>query len=212
MKDFILSTCWNLFLAAIPVALAHVISWAEPKSRGSSVRSTGLGVLLLVWLLFLPNTCYLLTEWRHFFGPLDVSNLYVRAHYDHRLMILLMLEAAFFFCYSVTGMVAFCLAIRPIARLVRREGDVPWVWGSLLFLVVSLGVFLGLVIRFNSWDFIVRPGNILADIYLVFQHPALSAFLIVFAGVLWIAYFAIDIWVDGFLLRWKSVFGRKESE
>jgi uncharacterized membrane protein len=209
MNELLFGVAWNLFLAAIPVLLAQVIYRTEPRWRGRVAPSMGVAILLLVWLVFLPNTCYLLTEWRHFLASLDASNLYMRSQSDHRLTLLLMLYTFFFFCYSAAGMLAFALAIRPIARLIRREGSVPWVWGTLLFLLVSMGVYLGLVIRFNSWDLVRFPGRIFADIYFVLQRPVLSAFLVTFAGMLWIAYFAIDIWIDGFVLRWRNAFGSR---
>ena len=77
-------------------------------------------------------------------------------------------------------------------------------WGTLLFLLVSLGVFLGLVPRYNSWNLVTHPGQIFSTIGTVFHHPVLSAFLVVFAAMLWLAYLVIDIWIDGFLLRWRS--------
>jgi uncharacterized membrane protein len=203
MKLFLQVTL-NLFLAAVPVVLAQVICRSEPRWRGRTGASIGIAALLLLWLVFLPNTCYLLTEWRHFLVTLDASNLYLRSQVDHRITLLLMLYTAFFFCYSAVGMLAFALAIRPVDRLVRKDGNVPWVWGTLLFLLVSLGVFLGLVPRFNSWNLATHPARIFTTIGVVFHHPVLSAFLVVFAGMLWLMYVAIDIWIDGFLLRWPN--------
>lgn len=50
---------WNLFLAAIPLWLSRCIR----KQHRFSLRAA---LLLLVWLLFFPNTAYLVTDIFHF--------------------------------------------------------------------------------------------------------------------------------------------------
>ena len=65
----LLATIWNLFLAALPIALAHALVEGVPvgRSRIATARVAALGV---AWLAFLPNSPYLLTEWSHFlFNP-----------------------------------------------------------------------------------------------------------------------------------------------
>lgn len=58
-----LGLVWNLFLAWIPLWLAIPMLWLEPRRgwRGMAVW-LGLGCL---WLLFLPNAPYLLTDLIH---------------------------------------------------------------------------------------------------------------------------------------------------
>ncbi|MDO8588374.1 MAG: DUF1361 domain-containing protein [Armatimonadota bacterium] len=198
---FLTWVIWNLFLAAVPVATAQAICRTEPRWRARPVLKIGVAVLLLVWLAFLPNTCYLLTEWRHFLARLDSSDLYIRSQLDNRMTLLLMFYTAFYFCYSAMGMLAFALAIRPIACLVRKDGAAAWVWGIPLFLLTSLGVYLGLVLRFNSWDLITRPSTVWAVAASLAARPVLAAFLVLFAGMLWLAYIVTDIWIDGLILR-----------
>src|SRR4051812_24569935 len=68
----LLSTLWNLALAAIPVPAAYAFASRVRTAKASRSRLpvASAAVLGLVWLVFLPNSCYLMTEWRHFlFGP-----------------------------------------------------------------------------------------------------------------------------------------------
>ena len=192
---------WNVFLAGIPVATAWLICRTEPQWRARPVLKIGVGFLLLVWLAFLPNACYLLTEWRHFLVSVDSSDLYLRSQLDHRMTIFLMFYTAFYFCYSAIGVLAFALAIRPIAHLVKKEGGALWIWGIPLFLLTSIGVYLGLILRFNSWELITRPSRIWAEAAALASRPAMASFLLIFAAVLWLAYIVTDIWIDGLALR-----------
>ena len=204
----LLRVLWNTFLALVPVLLAQVIPRMALASRRNKAVVVPIVIATIVWLVFLPNTCYLLTEWRHFLHRLDMSDMFLRSQSDTGVTLLLMVYTVFFFCYSAMGMVAFALAIRPIARLARDRGANLWAWGALLFGMVSVGVYLGLVLRLNSWDLAVRPANVWAAVAGITSHPVLCCFLVFFAGVLWLAYAAIDIWLDGLASRWKEWFPR----
>ena len=59
---------WNFFLALIPVVLAFVIYYGvqRDKRRDDPAHKVFWLGLMFIWLVFLPNTCYLVTEWRHF--------------------------------------------------------------------------------------------------------------------------------------------------
>lgn len=192
---------WNIFLAFVPVLLAQVISGLMPMARRSPLVKLGAGLLAVVWLVFLPNTCYLLTEWRHFFDSLDSTNLYLRAHTNSGVTLRLMTYTAFYFCYSGIGIVALTLAIRPVARIVKKEEGSLLLPGIVLFGLVAIGVYLGLVLRFNSWDLVTRPSQIWRSIVELAYRPRLAQFLVVFGGFLWLAYEAMDIWIDGLILR-----------
>lgn len=196
---------WNLFLAVVPIVLAYLLCGIARQPKKSYVDKAAIAILGLVWLAFLPNTCYLLTEWRHFLQSLDAHNLYLKADISRDLMIRLMLYTSFYFCYSAAGMIAYVLALRPVARLAIRNGGNKWLLGLVLFPLLSLGVYLGLVLRFNSWDLLQQPNRILTSLQVIASRPLLTTFLLIFAAFLWLSYLVLDIWIDGLLLRWKTV-------
>lgn len=204
MRQSLLWVAWNLLLAFIPVGLAVAIYRLAPLAKKRSLWKVPLFVLGIAWLLFLPNSCYLLTEWRHFLRGLDANNLFLRSDLSGPLRLKLMIYTIYYFLYSGAGMLAFTLAIRPIAAIMRRSGAVMWVYGALLFFLCSLGVYLGLKPRFNSWDFAARPSEILRFVAEIGHNPLLSGFIVAFAGFLWISYVVIDIWIDGFLCRFRK--------
>ena len=195
------SVIWNAFLALIPVGLAYLIPAVATSKVRSGVRYPFVALLILAWLAMVPNTCYLLTEWRKFLAIVDGQDLYVRSANDEMVFVRVCALWLAYFLYSGLGMVAFTLSIRPVERLIARRGGSIWVWGLPFFAALSVGVYLGLILRFNSWDLLTRPSTVWSVIAGLVGRPALSAFIVVFGVFLWVAYEAIDIWIDGILDR-----------
>ena len=194
---------WDVFLAFVPVVLAYVVVWLHKESRRERIMQFPLAVAALLWLAFLPNSCYLLTEWRHFLYSLDESNLFLHARADSRWMVILTFYAALYFVFSAVGMVAFTLAIRPLSRIVHCYVPNTWIATVPLFVMLSAGVYLGLVLRYNSWEIITRPGAIWADIVNVGSSPMLIGMILAFGGFLYLAHLAMDMWIDAFIIRWR---------
>lgn len=201
------NVAWNLFLAVIPVVLAFAIA----RGARRDIRETGrirwglwlpLGV---VWLAFLPNSCYLLTEWRHFFDTLTQSQLFMQARQSREGRTDFFIVTAFYLLYSGAGLLAFFLAVWPLDRLTRRR--LGWVGAALrplIFPLCALGVYLGLMAgRFNSWDLVHphRLAGLLATTAATLARPALLGFILAFGAILWLFYAAFDIWMDG--LAWR---------
>jgi uncharacterized membrane protein len=70
-------------------------------------------------------------------------------------------------------------------------------------------VYLGLVLRFNSWNLINRPNEIWAALLQVGGRPKLIAFIVMFGLFLWAAYESLDIWIDAVTERWSKLSGRR---
>ena len=201
------SILWNLFLAVVPVVLAFVIARGVRRERQQTGTVQWLlwGPLAAVWLAFLPNSCYLLTEWRHYFETLTESPLYAQAHQSGDGRVDFFLITAFYLVYSGAGLLAFFLAVWPLDRLTRpRLGRLGAVLRPLIFPLCALGVYLGLMQgRFNSWDLlsVSRLSALLATAVQVFQRPGLAGLIFLFGALLWLFYAAFDIWMDGWAWR-----------
>lgn len=196
-------------LALIPVCLAYMILWIARRRNMSPLRKGIVALLGIVWLLFLPNTCYLLTEWRHYLEMIDRHDLYLRSQDNSVLFMHLTAWGMFYLLYSGFGMITFALAIRPVERVAAQRGASIWFWAAPLFVALSSGVYLGLVLRFNSWDTMSRPDQIWQAIVDIGGRPRLAAFIVGFGGFLWIAYEALDLWVDGLTERWSKLSRRQ---
>jgi uncharacterized membrane protein len=204
MRGAILWILWNLFLAFIPVVLGQGAAYFGRLALDRRDRRLWLAVvpLLLVWLIFLPNTCYLFTEPRHFMQVVDERNLWFRAAEERAALIQLLLRGAVGVMYVMAGALSFALAIRPVHRLAPRIGLAAWMGGLPFFVLMSLGVYLGLILRYNSWELLTQPGLIFTSAWAAVQRPRLLLVILAFGGFLWAAYGMMDIWIDGFLARW----------
>ena len=196
-------------LAMIPVALAYASLWVSRVRGIGPARKAIIAVLAVVWLGFLPNTCYLLTEWRHFLLSLDVHDLYMRSQADPYLLTQLLAWSVFYFLYSGFGMVTFALAVRPMEHLAAKRGAAVWFWALPFFVAISVGVYLGLVLRLNTWDLVRRPSVVWGSILHIGARPLLAGFIVAFGVFLWLGYEAVDVWIDGLADRWSRLSGRR---
>jgi uncharacterized membrane protein len=146
---------WNLFLAWIPYVCARVI-WIV--GRGSLPLPLLLPPLL-VWLVFLPNAPYLVTDVVHF-------------HW-HASGMALALEIVLFGAVGLAGLLLGVAAVQPVHRLVAARYGAPAAraFPPVIALAVALGVYLGRVQRWNSWSLLYSPGRLVRSTWEVLGHP-----------------------------------------
>lgn len=169
----------NLALAWLSLAFAWLLVMGLQRRRWLSWQGLGLTAL---WLLFLPNTWYVLTDFIHVYPNGEISQLF-----DIVLMSLLVF----------TG---FALGIASLAvvhgRLGARQrrGD-SWLFIETAILVSSFAVYLGRDLRWNSWDVITHPTGLLVNISDPFgsQRPFNITILFFFlVNVVYLAYWTLS--------------------
>ncbi len=202
----------NIFLALVPVLLSFVlVRGIRRQWRAQGHVTWGVWIpLLLVWLAFLPNTCYLLTEWRHYLETVTQTQVFFQAQQNRDATFDLFLETGFYVFYTGTGLLTLFLAVWPLDRLARKRLGL-WILPAqaVIFAVCALGVYLGLVNRFNTWDLLHAEGfrAIAQTITTVFSRPLLLGLIGVFGLILWLLYTLFDIWMDGAVVRlhaWRA--------
>jgi uncharacterized membrane protein len=194
---------WNILLAVIPVVAAYLLAAGatEYSLRPNGVTWLAWLPLALVWFAFLPNTCYLLTEWRHFLFDPYFTTWRMNADNNATTRLIVARQGLFFLVYSGVGVFCYTLAIRPIERLLRRTRVNPLLLAPPFFFFTSLGVYMGLIRRLNSWDIVNRP-RLVWDLALhALTTPILLQVISVFAVLLWLLYEIVDIFVDGVAQR-----------
>ncbi|MDR0390078.1 MAG: DUF1361 domain-containing protein [Spirochaetaceae bacterium] len=145
---------WNLFLAFVPWALTS-ISAVKPAIKRSPLRAA---ILLCTWLLFFPNAPYILT---------DLFHLRIRSNMPLWYDLLLILTFAW------TGLLFGFLSLWDIENILRsRFKPVSVRIISMLFLFIgSFGVYIGRYLRWNSWDILTDPVELMYDIGDRFMNP-----------------------------------------
>lgn len=131
---------WNLFLAFVPYWLSIYLSNSKKSGRFKLV------IVASLWLLFLPNSPYMLT---------DLFHLQKRPGLPIWYDLLLILS------FAITGMYLFYLSV--IRMVIYAKDHFPKIHHPLsliiLFLLVSYGVYIGRFLRLNSWD-VLNPVSL----------------------------------------------------
>jgi uncharacterized membrane protein len=203
MIGFIQWMLWNLFLAVLPVVFAYATAGLAALKGRRGWRWLILAPLLGLWLIFLPNSCYLFTEPVHLLAAVEQDSLWPRARHDPDAAVRLGLWTSVSLCYLAAGALTFALSIRPIEAWARRAGLTSHYWAAPFFVLMALGVYLGRIVRFNSWDLFTRPGAVLDTAAGLSHRPFLLAGIGLFGLFLWAAYLVVDIWLDGAAVRWQ---------
>lgn len=163
---------WNLVLAWLPLALAVLLVVTYARSR-SVVELLAVGG---AWLLFLPNAPYMITDFVHL-GT------------EHKLFDTIVISS-----FALTALALGFISLVLVQLVVTRAGGALLGWltvvGSLF--AASFGIYLGRVLRFNSWDVIRRPHQLLELAKLRIDDPFGNRYLIGFTfalgGLLVLAY------------------------
>ncbi len=197
---------WNLFLSAIPIGLVYLWTYCIRRYslKRKGIHWVAFSPLILLWVAFLPNTCYLLTEWRHFLFDTYFVSVRDTVDSNHVNMLRVARQGLFFLCYSGFGVLALVFSIRPAEQFLSKLKIQKAVWMAPLFLLTSLGVYLGLIVRLNSWDLVAKPSMVLQVTNHALTSSLLLKTIVFFAFLLWICYEIGNVWADGLMLRIKQ--------
>ena len=124
--------------------LAVVLHDGARRGRGMAF----LGAVGFVWLLFLPNAPYIVTDFVHVGRVSGVPVWY---------------DAAMIASFAAVGLVLGLVSILLVQGVVERRfgAAVGWLMLAPVFFLCSAGIYIGRVHRLNSWDAITSPGTLL---------------------------------------------------
>lgn len=162
---------FNLFLAWIPYYMSRYFTkWQSPWLRWG---------ILCIWLLFLPNAFYIVTD---------------LIHLRHASIVPLWLDALIVFGAAIAGII---MALASLYRaecfltLYFKNWQVQTVLAGIL-LASGFGVYLGRFLRWYSWDVVMQPLPFFSSVFnqLVFPHQHLRtwAFTVLLAGFFGLLY------------------------
>lgn len=152
---------WNLFLAWLPLVLAI---WLLKSLRTNLWSNNGPLLLTLLWLLLLPNSFYMISDFVHI---QDVAR--------HNLLYDIVMFTAFIFTATMLGFSSLYMVHTALRK--RLAPRTSWLLIGIIILLCSFGIYLGRNLRWNSWDVLVNPAGILFDVSDHLIHPLSSAAL-----------------------------------
>ncbi|WP_228850807.1 DUF1361 domain-containing protein [Aegicerativicinus sediminis] len=154
---------WNLFLAFIPFAISSFIT-TNKLNKWMLVPST------IIWLLFLPNAPYIITDLLH----VRASQNYI-ASLDILVITTFAGTGLYLFYSSLISMREMLISVTP--NWLKPIGLIS------LLTLSSFGVYLGRFLRFNSWDLIKEPQSLFIESVNIIVQPLAnkSAWLFIFS-------------------------------
>ncbi len=165
---------WNTWLALVPLALAYYLF------RGNPRRTALWWLASIVFLAFLPNAPYVLT---------DIIHLVHDIRYGYSIWIIALVLVPQYCLFMAIGFEAYVLSVMALSRYLQRQGWRFTLGAELLVhALCAVGVYLGRFRRFNSWDIIARPDALITTtVDHLLNHRPLFIIAITF-GVLAVLY------------------------
>lgn len=146
---------WNLFLAWLPLLLSLRLMSVLRYKLWSSWEALGTSFL---WIAFLPNSFYMVSDFIHL---QDVSRSNV------------LYDSIMFTMFVITGvMLGFSSLYLVHLQLRRRFSDFASTgWVGTVLLICSVAIYLGRDLRWNTWDILLNPAGLLFDVSDRLRHP-----------------------------------------
>ena len=158
---------WNLFLAFIPWWISNIL---KRKEKLTIIHLP----IIAIWLLFLPNAPYILT---------DLFHLKPRTGLPLWFDLILVLS------FALTGMIVFFKSLKDMLKLLTNR--MPKLYVTIItpfiFWLVAYGLYLGRYLRFNSWD-IVHPFRLMNASFTILFEKDTIGFTCIFSVFLWFLY------------------------
>lgn len=148
---------WNLFLAYVPYAISKKMSLHSITTKWRFLLCG------FVWLLFVPNAFYIITDLFHL-----GMNESVPLWYDLALLL----------SFAWSGLLFGILSVRQMEKLFEKNFKRKFDLFFILPVMVlnGFGVYVGRYLRFNSWDVLTNPFQLVNDIVYMFIHPLRNRF------------------------------------
>jgi uncharacterized membrane protein len=146
---------FNLFLAWIPLVFAMRLIVVLRHKLWSSWEALFLTVL---WLIFLPNSFYMISDFIHLQDSSADRVLY---------------DAVMFSSFIYTAFLLGYSSLYPIHLELRKRlsSHAATGWIAITLFISSVAIYAGRDLRWNSWNVFTNPGGLLLDMSNRLLHP-----------------------------------------
>jgi len=140
---------WNILLAMIPYFISLFILNVYQKNK---IDNFFIFLFLFLWLLFIPNAPYLITDF---------------IHLDEVKHAPLLFDSFLLFSSSLTGMLFGLYSISHVEEILNnklKNKKITKIIIIIIFFLMGFGIYLGRFLRFNSWDFFTNHTSLVSGI------------------------------------------------
>lgn len=189
----LMSVLWLMAIALIALVLSFILF-----KRKQNLRSVGWWLGLAVFIAFLPNAPYLLTDIIHLIRATSSGQI---SPWAIVLVIIPIHVAAI-----LLGMEAYVISLMNQGYYLKNHGAKQYIFVGELIVhaLCAVGVYLGRFARLNSWELVTDPSNVLLTTFdtLTAKRPAL-VMVVTFLG-LTVLYWLMKQLTIGVRLRWQA--------
>ena len=139
---------WNLFLAFLPWLLTSLAVLRKVKNR------IAIFFIMAVWLLFFPNCLYILTDLVH---VREITNAPVWLD-----LILVLSFACVGLCYGFVSLMDIEYFLK---ERFRAGAKTVAILSVCMIFVAAFGVYIGRFWRWNSWDLLGNPAELIHETF-----------------------------------------------
>lgn len=173
---------WNLILALIPLYASYLFLKLSIQQGQKTKHHIILIVLFIVWLFFLPNTFYVITDLIHLGNrEFYITNgfyepwVYVENIKNYLALIHI-------FIGVVISLTAGVFSLSDMFEYVQRkyQGITANIFVIVVLFLSSIAIYIGRFLRFNSWD-ILHPFKLINTLF-----NSLDLFFVQFVLLFWI--------------------------
>jgi uncharacterized membrane protein len=173
MEFFLFTISWmalNSLLAAIPVFAG--IGMEKVKNLPGRI------IFAIIWVLFLPNTIYVLTDPFHIIDDFRKIGL-----------VTTLVTLPLYGLLVALGIITFVLSIYPLEHLTKKlKKSTQLSWIILVNMLIGVGVTLGRIERLNSWEVITNIPKTLQALQAVITSVNLFLITLIFAATATLVY------------------------
>lgn len=182
---------WNLFLAFLPFALSFFIFKKALWNRKSIIFKILLTIAFIIFYFLLPNAPYVLTDIIHMVRQIKDYKYFGLSDND---IIVLIIPQYLFFIFI--GFSFYVLSFQNFLHfLIECNFKVFFIWLIKIInpFLMAIGIFLGRVYRFNSWDIIAKSDNIIKSTLEGFTNFYFFVFIVFLTIIIFIGFEILSI-------------------
>jgi uncharacterized membrane protein len=145
----------NLVLAWVPLGLVLPLQRCLRRKPWSSWEAMSLSIL---WLIFLPNTFYMISDFIHL---ADVNT--------QQLLYNAVMFTSIIYIGVLLGFSSLYIVHQELAKRFSFRTTIAAV--TLALLACSFAIYIGRDLRWNTWDIVTDPAGVLFEVSTRLLHP-----------------------------------------
>lgn len=170
---------WNILLAFIPFLISFILlSLSKEKKLSKIIFIIGF----IIWMLFIPNAPYIVTDFIHLGEIHSVPMIY---------------DVFLIFSSASVGLMLGFHSFFHIEQIIKTKYSPRFtsLIMGLIMIIISFGIYLGRFMRFNSWDVFVNHTSLIKNVWKIFSQSTANIEVYLYTGLFFFfLYLSYNAW------------------